>query len=55
MVNGGKVLGGVDPDTVLTYGYDPRTGEPDKHRNMTEAGTYAGIAQALDTCRPLRR
>lgn len=47
MANGGKVLGGVDPDTVLTYGFDPRTGEPDKGRNMTEEETYSGIAQAM--------
>lgn len=47
LVNGGKVLGGVDPDTILTYGFDPRTGAPDKGRNMTEQEIYSGMVQAL--------
>ena len=47
LANGGKVLGGVDPETMLTYGFDPRTGEPDRGRNMTEQETYSGIAQGL--------
>lgn len=47
LVNGGKVLGGVDPDTLLTYGFDPRTGAPEKGRTMTEPDIYAGIVQAL--------
>jgi hypothetical protein len=45
--NGGKVLGGVDPDTLLTYGFDPETGRPEPGRHMTEAETYSGIAHAL--------
>ena len=48
MVNGGKVLGGVDPDTCSTYGFDPRTGAPDKNREMTEKEIYSGILQAMD-------
>ena len=28
--NGNRVLGGVDPDTGLTYGFDPRTGDPER-------------------------
>jgi len=47
MANGGKVLGGVDPDTILTYGFDPQTGRPVPGRNMTEPEIYAGIAQAM--------
>jgi len=47
MVNGGRILGGVDPDTALTYGFDPQTGEPDRRRNMTEAEIFAGICQAM--------
>lgn len=47
LVNGGKILGGVDPDTVLTYGFDPRTGDPDPGREMTEPEIFAGILQAL--------
>ena len=47
MSNGGRVLGGVDPDTLLTYGFDPKSGEPDAGREMTEAEIYAGILQSL--------
>jgi len=47
LANGGKVLGGVDPETVLTYGFDPRTGAPEKGRTMTEQEIYSGIVQAL--------
>ncbi|MEZ4437000.1 MAG: hypothetical protein R3F65_31785 [bacterium] len=46
-VNGNRVLGGVDPDTGLTYGFDPRTGDPERGRNMAEREIFAGIAQAL--------
>jgi hypothetical protein len=47
LANGGKVLGGVDPDTLLTYGFDPETGRPEPGRNMTEPEIYSGIAHAL--------
>lgn len=47
LVRGNSVLGGVDPDTGLTYGFDPRTGAPEPGRHMTEAEIYAGIVQAL--------
>lgn len=47
MVNGNTVLGGVDPDTGLTYGFDPQTGAPDRGRNMVEAEIYAGLLGAL--------
>jgi len=47
MANGGKVLGGVDPNTILTYGFDPQTGRPEPGRHMTEAEIYSGIAQAM--------
>ena len=47
LVNGGRVLGGVDPETCMTYGFDPLTGAPDKGRTMTEAEIYSGILQAL--------
>ncbi|WP_428263278.1 hypothetical protein [Haliangium sp.] len=47
LVNGNTVLGGVDPDTGLTYGFDPQTGAPEPGRTMTEAEIYAGILQAL--------
>lgn len=48
LVRGNTVLGGVDPDTLLTYGYDPQTGEPDTGRNMTETEVFAGLLQAMD-------
>jgi hypothetical protein len=48
MVRGNTVLGGVDRNTGLTYGFDPQTGAPDTNRTMTEGEIYAGILQALD-------
>ena len=48
LVNGGKILGGVDPNTLLTYGYDPKTGASDKNRQMTEKEVFSGLLQALD-------
>lgn len=47
LVPGGTVRGGVNPDTALTYGFDPQTGAPDQGREMTEPEIYAGIAHAL--------
>lgn len=48
MVKGGNVLGGIDPDTLLTYGFDPVTGQPlGPGDNMNEAHIYAGILGAL--------
>ena len=46
-VNGGKVLGGVDRETLLTYGFNPQTGAPEPGRHMAEREVYSGIAQAL--------
>lgn len=47
LANGGKVLGGVDPETILTYGFDPETGRPEPGRTMAESEIYSGIAHAL--------
>ncbi|MFN3201986.1 MAG: twin-arginine translocation signal domain-containing protein [Bradymonadia bacterium] len=47
LVNGGRVLGGVDPETTMTYGFDPTTGDPQTGRNMEEKEIYAGLVQAL--------
>jgi hypothetical protein len=47
LANGNHVLGGVDPATGLTYGFDPATGAPDRNRNMAEADIYSGILGAL--------
>ena len=48
MVRGNTVLGGVDPNTGLTYGFDPLTGAPDVNRTMSEGEIYSGILQVLD-------
>lgn len=45
--NGGRVLGGVDPRTAMTYGFDPTSGEPDRGRTMSEKEIYAGVLHAL--------
>jgi len=47
LVNGGKILGGVDPNTLLTYGFDPVTGEAQPGRQMGERDIFAGILQAM--------
>lgn len=47
LVNGGRVLGGVDSKTLKTYGFDPETGDPIPGRQMSEKEIYAGILQAL--------
>ncbi len=47
MVNGGRILGGVDPNTLLTYGFNPETGAPDPQRKMTEKEIFSGILQAI--------
>ncbi len=47
LVNGNRVLGGVDADTGLTYGFDPITGTADPGRTMSEAEVYAGLLGAL--------
>lgn len=47
LANGNRVLGGVDPDTGLTYGFDPRTGAPEPGREMAEAEIFAGICQMM--------
>ena len=43
MVRGNTVLGGVDPDTGLTYGFNPATGAPERGREMTEAEIFSGL------------
>jgi hypothetical protein len=47
LVNGGRILGGIDRNTLLTYGFDPETGEPEKGRNMEYKHIYAGILQSM--------
>lgn len=48
MVRGNTVLGGVDPNTALTYGFDARTGvaQPGKV-SSNEADLYSGVLTAM--------
>ncbi|MEZ4241943.1 MAG: hypothetical protein R3F59_38495 [Myxococcota bacterium] len=47
LVPGDTLRGGVDPDTGLTYGFDPQTGAPEPGRTMAEAEVFAGLLGAL--------
>ncbi|WP_437624211.1 hypothetical protein [Sorangium sp. So ce1151] len=47
MLKGNRVLGGVDPDTGMTYGFDPTTGAPDKGRQTSEAEIFSGILDVM--------
>jgi hypothetical protein len=49
-VNGNKVLGGVDPATGLTFGFDPEdpTGVPTPGTWMAEKQIYSGVLHALE-------
>lgn len=48
--NGNKILGGVDPTTGMTYGFDPEDpqGVPRPGTTMQEAQIFSGILHALD-------
>lgn len=49
MANGNKILGGVDPTTAMTYGFDPEDPQaaPRPGTVMEEKFVYAGILHAL--------
>jgi hypothetical protein len=47
LVPGDTLRGGVDPDTCLTYGFDPETGDPDPGRSTAEAEVFSGLLGAL--------
>jgi uncharacterized protein (DUF1501 family) len=47
LLKGGRVYGGVDPTTCLTYGFDPVTGDPAPGTLMREGDVYAVIAGAM--------
>ncbi|MEN0066009.1 MAG: hypothetical protein AAGA48_27960 [Myxococcota bacterium] len=51
LVPGNTLRGGVDPNTALTYGFDPQTGAPSPGRQMSEAEIFSGLlgALAIDT------
>jgi len=48
LLKGGRAFGGVDPETLLTYGFDTTTGDPAPGTVMREGHVYSTIAQALD-------
>jgi hypothetical protein len=47
LARGDSLLGGVDPNTGLTHGFDLSTGAPVPGRTMEEREIYAGILQML--------
>lgn len=48
MLKGNTVLGGVDPLTTLTYGFDPRTGTPEPGKvSSNEPDIFSGVLTAL--------
>ena len=47
LINGDAVLGGVDLDTGLTFGCDPRTGAPEPGRNNSEVEVFSGLFSVL--------
>jgi uncharacterized protein (DUF1501 family) len=55
LLRGGRVYGGVDPTTLLTYGFDPLSGEPRPGTVMREGDVYAVIAGAMGVEYPGRR
>jgi hypothetical protein len=48
LLKGGRAFGGIDPDTLLTYGFDTTTGAALPGTVMREGHIYSTIAQALD-------
>ena len=48
LLNGNRVYGGVDPQTGLTHGFDPNTGDPTPNTVMREGDVYSAICHALD-------
>ena len=55
LLRGNRVFGGVDPATLLTHGFDPRTGEPRLDSTIREGEIYSLVAQALGVDFPGRR
>jgi hypothetical protein len=48
LVKGNTVLGGVDPATALTYGFDPKTGAPAPGKlTSNEPDIFSGVLTAL--------
>lgn len=47
LIKGNRVYGGVDPKTARSYGFDPKTGEPNKDKTLFEGDVYSLIAHAM--------
>jgi hypothetical protein len=48
MAKGNTVLGGVNPNTVYTYGFDPESGTPDPSKTLSnERDIFAGVLHTL--------
>ncbi|MEM6291292.1 MAG: hypothetical protein AAGA54_08500 [Myxococcota bacterium] len=47
LVSGNTVLGGVEPTTGMTYGFDPGTGAPEPGRQMSEEEIFGGLLGVL--------
>lgn len=52
LLKGGRVFGDIDPETGLTFGFDPLTGEADPGREMTEGDVYSLIAEVMGVSFP---
>ncbi len=47
LLKGGRAFGGLDPTTGLTYGFDPRAGDPVAGKHMDIGDVYSVICQTL--------
>jgi hypothetical protein len=55
MIKGNQVYGGIDPDTCLTHGFDPVSGQADPQKPIAEGHVYSAICQALGIDFPNRQ
>ena len=47
MLKGNRILGGIDPNTCLTYGFNLNSGSPEPHRNLEEKELFAGLLDIM--------
>jgi hypothetical protein len=55
LLNGGRVYGGIDPQTLLTHGFNRTTGAAEAGTLMREGDIYSVICQALGVDFPGRQ
>jgi hypothetical protein len=48
MLKGNRLFGGIDPTTMMFYGFDRRTGEPAPGTMMREGDLYSLVAHVFD-------